>query len=398
MSAREKLSKARAALLLDSPFFGVLAMRLAPVEDRRCKTLWTDGRSLGFNPDFVNGLSPSRLKAALAHEVLHCAAGHPWRRGSRDARTWNEAADHAVNLVLKDAGFDLDPDWLMDSAFRGLSAEEIYARIAPPAGRGAGQGSGRKADSGQDAGGNGNDSGQDEGSGADGGQGADEADFGPGEVRDAPVETASQDEARWRVAAAKAAKAAKAAGKLPAWLERFVEEAVRPRADWRAILRRFVSSASREDYDWRLPSPRYLAAGLYLPRLKSEGLGPVAVFVDTSGSIGEAELSAFAAEIRSIAEEARPETLWVVYADAEVHRADEFPKGEEVEIRPIGGGGTDFRPAFDWVEAQRLEPACAIYLTDLMGSFPERPPDYPVLWVSTLEGEAPWGETARLEL
>ena len=44
-----------------------------------------------------------------------------------------------------------------------------------------------------------------------------------------------------------------------------------------------------------------------------------------------------------------------------------------------------------------IQPACLVYLTDLQGTFPDKPPDYPVLWVTTTDQEAPWGETVRLE-
>lgn len=398
MSARDKISAARSALVLDHPFFGALALRLRMVEDRGCKTAWTDGERMGFNPSYVNSLGPSRLIAVLAHEVLHCAAGHPWRRGGRDERLWNEAADYAISCILKDAGFDIGDDWLVEPGFKGLSAEEIYERLKARAGGGDPDGSGASPPpESASAGGSGQD-GAPDGSEASGGGDQQEPDFGPGEVRDAPKESASQSEAEWRAAVATAAKAAKAMGRLPGGLERFAAEAVKPRIDWRAILRRFVQSAAREDYTWRMPNMRYAATGMYLPSLKNETMGPIVVFVDTSGSIGDKELSAFSAEIRSIAEEARPETLWVVYADAAVRRADEFPMGEDVQICPVGGGGTDFRPAFEWVEKNKVKPSCAIYLTDLYGTFPKSPPDYPVLWVATSRNDVPWGEAVRLDM
>ena len=40
--------------------------------------------------------------------------------------------------------------------------------------------------------------------------------------------------------------------------------------------------------------------------------------VDTSGSIGEEELEQFAGEITAISDEAKPETIHIVYCDAAV--------------------------------------------------------------------------------
>jgi predicted metal-dependent peptidase len=68
----------------------------------------------------------------------------------------------------------------------------------------------------------------------------------------------------------------------------------------------------------------------------------------------------------------------------------------------IGGGGTDFRPVFDWVAARRgngPRPCDAVvYCTDGYGTFPPRPPAYPVAWVVTPGGleRFPFGEVVRL--
>ena len=72
------------------------------------------------------------------------------------------------------------------------------------------------------------------------------------------------------------------------------------------------------------------------------------------------------------------------------------PDDLPVTLKPAGGGGTDFRPPFAWVEEQEIRPACLIYLTDLRSRYFPRPPDYPVLWAATTGRTAPFGETLRL--
>jgi predicted metal-dependent peptidase len=87
----------------------------------------------------------------------------------------------------------------------------------------------------------------------------------------------------------------------------------------------------------------------------------------------------------------------VIMGDAAVQRVDRFARGESVEFNLVGLGGTDFRPAFDYVEAEQLNPACLIYLTDGEGVFPDEPSDYPTLWAITSPGmTAPWGETVTI--
>ena len=61
-----------------------------------------------------------------------------------------------------------------------------------------------------------------------------------------------------------------------------------------------------------------------------------------------------------------------------------------------GGGGTDFRPLFEWVAAEQLRPDLLVYFTDAEGEFPEYAPDYPVLWLVKGKAPVPWGERVQL--
>jgi hypothetical protein len=120
-----------------------------------------------------------------------------------------------------------------------------------------------------------------------------------------------------------------------------------------------------------------------IPYLENaQRLMPEVIAVDTSGSIGKRELEQFAAEISAISEETQPEAIHVAYCDAAVQSIQQFGPAEPVPFEPKGGGGTDFRPAFEWVAENDFAPICLIYLTDLCcDSFPETP-EYPVLWVT----------------
>ena len=125
-------------------------------------------------------------------------------------------------------------------------------------------------------------------------------------------------------------------------------------------------------------------------------MGEIVIAVDTSGSIGRIELEQFAGEISAISEEAQPEAIHVVYCDAVVQSTQGFTASEPIRLGPKGGGGTDFRPVFEWVEENDIAPMCLIYLTDLCcDSFPQET-EYPVLWVSDSRRTAPFGETVRI--
>lgn len=396
-----RIVQARSNLILDDPFFGVLSLRLDLLSDPTCKTFWTDGRSIGYNPDFATSLTLPEIEAVFCHEVLHVANGHPWRRGDRDKEKWNVACDEAINPIIVEAGKTLPAGVLLSPQYRGMSAEEVYGLLPEDSGKDdksqdQGQDSQGQSSQGQ---GQGQDESQDEsqGQGQDESQGQDEqSQPSCGEVRDAPADDAEALEAEWQVATFQAAQAAKSQGKLPASLEKIVEELRKPKIDWKAALRRFVQQALRDDYSWRTPDPRYVPAGLYLPAVRSEQMPAIAVGIDASGSVWDKQ-EEFAAELTAVMDEVSPELLVVIYFDAVVQHVEEFQRGETVTFTSRGGGGTDFRPVFEHIDRENVEPACMIILTDLYGTFPESEPEYPVLWVATTDIQPPFGETIRLE-
>jgi predicted metal-dependent peptidase len=46
----------------------------------------------------------------------------------------------------------------------------------------------------------------------------------------------------------------------------------------------------------------------------------------------------------------------------------------------VGGGGTDFRPVFNRITDDGLKPDAIVYFTDMLGTFPDKDPGYPVIW------------------
>ena len=132
MTAQIKIKQALAHLIAANPFWAYLALRLEIVEDATCDTAWVDGRSLGYNPEFVLGLTNPQVRGLICHEIMHVAMGHCWRRQGRDQKKWNVACDYAINPVVLEAGFELPEGGLWDDAYRGLSAEAIYGRLPVP--------------------------------------------------------------------------------------------------------------------------------------------------------------------------------------------------------------------------------------------------------------------------
>ena len=185
---------------------------------------------------------------------------------------------------------------------------------------------------------------------------------------------------------ARLGRQAASAGKLPACLEGLIEAVRAPTVDWRAVLREFIRSASRNDYSWRRPNTRFLASGDYLPSLYDETIGPLAIGVDTSGSVSQAELEAVCAELNGILDTVKPEFVAVAYADARVHTHERFePDDYPVKMRVVGRGGTDLRGLWPYFEEQDINPCCAIVCTDMQLRVADlgTDPGFPVLWCTT---------------
>jgi len=410
---QRRVIAARTVLLLDSRtcFFGSLSLRLRLVEDGSAETAWTDGVSIGYNPQYVDGLSQAELIGLVAHEVLHVSNLHPWRRGGREPVRFNEAADYAINSILRDSGFSLPEGALLDSEYTGKSAEWIFDRLGSqepeaPEPEAEPEAEGEPEDGGEDGDGDGDgdeDGEPESGSEAseDGAEGEPESGSGEpdkpsqaGEVRDAPQDEGEPSAEDWKQAVREAAMVA---GELGGELERNVERAVESHVDWRSILRRFVTETSKADYTWTRPNTSYVYGGMYLPSLRSQSMAPIVIAIDTSGSIDTVALGKFSAEIEDMISEVQPSKVHIFSVDTEVKSHETFEAGEALDFTPKGGGGTDFRPLFSAVEELEEPPCCVIYFTDLYGPFPSSEPEVPTLWACTSREVAPFGETVRLE-
>lgn len=338
-----------------------MALYLTPAERLDIPTLATDGKKVYYNPQFVLSISDEQMRAEFAHEVMHCVCNHLTRRGGRNPRLWNIAADYVINLILKKAGFQLGSDWLLDTKYDGMAVEQVYELLLknPPP-----------------------------------------PDVAPSDLlppqagSGSPVEQ-KQMEREWQIATIQTAMECQRAGTMPGGLERFLDELVTPKVPWRDTLNRFLTRTVQEDYSWARPNRKFLAQGMYLPAMRSEGSGHIAAVIDTSGSITQPVFTAFMSELTGIMNQVRPERFTVVLADARINSVKTFSRGEPIEVELAGGGGTDFRPAIEHFKDDT--PDALVYLTDLYGPTGDDP-GFPVLWCCTTENVADWGQTIKLEV
>lgn len=361
-----KLAKAKTALILEHPFIGTIALNMPFEFDENIPTAATNGKRVVFNPEFVDKLTDEEVKFLVAHECMHPMLEHNFRRGERKARRWNMAADYVINKLLTDEGIGRMPKM-------GLHDPNIYN-----AGKGTSEGIYNILPE------------QDEDSGTDGL--LDNCEDGEG----SPAEQ-GQAQAEMKVKVAQAAQAAKMMGKMSANMKRLVDEVLAPKVDWRDVLQRFLVKARTDQRSFARFNRRFIAQGLYLPSVSGETMGELVFAVDCSGSIDQKTINQFAAEIGKVKEDLMPTRIHVLYFDSSVSHVENYAQNDTLDIKPHGGGGTDFAPVFAKIIELEIDPVAIVFLTDLCcNSFGDQP-DAPVLWVTTDETKAPFGEVVEMK-
>jgi len=441
-TARELIVQARTRLLFTHPFIGALSLRLTPIEDPTCDTLWTNGTTLGYNPKYIESHSIDYIKSMMAHEVFHIVFKHHLRRDDRNFELWNNAGDYVINAVLEREGFAIHKNWYYDSAYADKSTEYVYDRLFKETSSNQSSQSSKpqpqpqqsqskqqqsqsqqsqpqqqqqqsQPQQQQQTQGQSQSQQQTQTGGQSQSQQQTQTQGQPqshqpsqqqtqqqcaGQVRDAPVITPEDKKAaekEWEIWMRQAVNYTKSAGTLSGDLAEIIEAMLDPKPHWRERLSEFINEIARDDYSWSKPNRRYLPQGVYLPDLYSRKLGKIIIAVDTSGSMGRDELEAIATEITGILEEFQDFEVTVIYCDTKVYEdaiekftSDTLP----VKLHAKGGGGTKFLPLFKFIESQteqdEEEPQALLFFTDMMTFdsskiYSMQPPDYAVLWCST---------------
>lgn len=399
MSTEDRLVKSRVQLLMHYPFFGTLALHLRLKETPGIGTAATDGRYYFYEPSFIEKLDDQELNFLTAHETLHPALGHLWRRGSRDSVIWNHAADYCINGMIKESDptgkdFKMIKGGLYDKKFEGMFSEEIYDILiqdedyVKQAHQQASMGNGGTIDN-HDKWDNPN-PGDGDGDG-DGG--------GDGNSRGGVNDGNGPEDWQGRVVQASQVAEGKGRGTMPAAIKRLVKDLVAPQKNWKELLAEFVQQEIN-DYGWSPPNAHHLWRDIFLPDFseQTDMVKDLVFAVDTSGSIGDREIRTFISEIVGCMNQFGGKVRGhLVYCDAKIAAVYDLEDAEH--SIPRGGGGTDFEPVFQWVEDNLEECSGVAYLTDMYSSFDFKQPNYPVLWVSTTKNiEAPWGNTTYIDI
>jgi predicted metal-dependent peptidase len=355
--AEEALSKTKVQLMTKQGtlFLSSVSMQLNHVFDESVPTAATDGKSISYNPEFFLDLTKEERLALLAHEVWHVCFLHMVRKGNRDHKRWNVAADYVINDLLVLNGFKLPKCGLHDVKYRGMSTEDVYDLLE---------------------------------------QNNDQSEPDMDDLISSE-EISSEDIEKITNIVMKAAMRAQmdgASNSIPNEIVVKIEELLNPKLSWKELLYRFVDSRSKDEFTWKKPNKKYLPE-CYLPSRYSETINSITVAIDTSGSVTDEEIKEMLTEVQYIYDIFRPSDLTILGCDT--HIRDIHHVEDSLDILSLhfsGRGGTSFKEVINYCKEHSTN--VLIYFTDLEANQITEDPGYPILWVCTSNHTpAPIGET-----
>lgn len=343
----KKILKAKTQIILKHAFWAETVCRYDIALDEKVPTCAVNSTGhITLNPKWGETLTADNLIFLFCHEASHVLFQHFVRRGARDPGKWNYCGDAIINdlLIESKVGVFIDGGVLMPGA-KSKYTEQLYDEDDGQGGKGGG-----------DIGGIGED------------------------MSDEKGDSSEAAEAEAKIALSKAIASAKMRGQLPGGLEKFAISLLESKVPWYDQLEEFMVAFTKGEYTWRRPNKRFAHMGHYMPSVGNIArMGEVVLQVDVSGSISEAELTAYNGHVKRIVAECTPSKVHVLYVDTQVVQHDIFEEGEEVELKFRSGGGTDMPAGFAYIEDEGITPDVFVCLTDGYTPWGE-PQDYPVVW------------------
>jgi predicted metal-dependent peptidase len=375
MLHEELLLRAKSLLTVKYPYFGMLASRLKHEPSDSLSGYASNGVRFLYNSDFLERRSVEEVMFILTNCVMHHVLSHQQRRLNRRGKLWQLATDYAINNLLAKSGLLIPMGANYNKEYEGMYAEEIYDALKNDLNIGEADAFGESSDSAPEV--------------STMEQEADDS-SGFANIDGIADELDTQDELQWQYAASIAHEVAQRKGAMPLGLDRLGKKVKPSDVDWRFELYNTVNRHMRNNYAFMPPNKKHIHRGIALPSLTCDTLS-LCVAVDTSGSIDDQLLGAFMEEFKTIMQNFPSVKIELIIADAKVHAHHTFQGGERMDFALKGGGGTDYRPTFDYVEANLPMTTMLLYFTDGEGSFPRIPPNYEVLWALSRKAKVPFG-------
>ena len=370
-------------MLVKYPFFGSVVAGVKYKEERSVGTAGTDGKTIYYNPDFLEKLSTDEQTFVFAHEVCHIAFNHILRSEGKNPQVWNTATDAVINQFLKRDGLKMVDGGVDIADAINYDAEQLYEKMMKEQQQnqsGSGNGQQDQNQEQQDV-------------GHDTHSLWEEAVKKHKEEQEKPKEKTeiekkqeeleemgekdafkkNRDEKKQQLEELKQAiaKQASTPGTSTNRDLRTVSDigTAKPLIDWRYVLREAITY----DVDWSYKNAT-LEDGVLTANLEEMPTPETEIVLDTSGSINEVLLKNFLRECKNILQQSR---VKVGCFDTEFYGFHDIRTEEDIEnMRFEGGGGTNFDVAVG-AFSRRVENK--IIFTDGEASMPDMPLD--AIWI-----------------
>ncbi len=372
MNADILLTKAKSQLTSKYPYFGMLASRLKHEAKEEIRSYASNGVRFLYNPSFVENCSVEELSFVLTNCVMHHILAHQQRKLKRKGFLWQLATDFAINNLLFKNGIKIPNGANFDKKYKNMYAEEIYEALKK-----------ERIEAGLDA--------FEESENEKNQEEQEQNKFS--KVRNIEENLDERDEEQWEYAQALAKEVATRKSLMPLGFERLAKKVEAKNIDWKFELYNAINRHMRNNYAFMPPNKKHLYRGFALPSLTSDTLSLI-VAIDTSGSIQEEILGAFVEEFKTIMQNFPAVNIELLIADAKIQGVYSFRNAQDIDFVLRGGGGTDYRPVFDYIDANFPMSSMLLYFTDGDGIFPRIPPSYEVLWaLSNKKDRIPFGRS-----
>ena len=408
-------------MLVKYPFFGSVVASIGYKENKDIPTAGTDGETIYYNPEYLEGLSVEEQTFIFAHEVCHIAFNHILRSEGKNHKLWNIATDGVINQFLKRDGLKMASGGVDIVEAINYDAEQLYEKLLQEKQQrqqdngetqNQEQNQEQSSDGGQSGGESGEDSQKEDKSKQDVGHdthsmweqavkkhkeqqektdqkeslldkllGKDK-DKTELEKKQEELESIGEKDAfkknledkKKQLEELKEAISKQAAAQAGTSTNRDIRTVndigtAKPLIDWRYVLR----EAIKYDVDWSYKNAT-LEDGVVSANLEEQPMPETEIVLDTSGSINEVLLKSFLRECKNILQHTK---LKVGCFDTEFYGFHEIRTEEDIEkMRFEGGGGTDFDVAVGSF-SRRVENK--IIFTDGKASMPDMPLD--AIWI-----------------
>lgn len=406
---RHILFNARNELYLHMRFLDVALSALGFAMDSRIESIATDGNTIFYNAKVLGGYFKDNRKIInrlYLHQVLHCLFGHVFREAPGESEYWDLACDIAMESIIDEMQIrcvKLPVSWLRESTYKELhaamkvlTAEGIchYFEKNPPQER-------KKEKLLREF-------------------RVDDHSYWCKKPQK-PQEEQTRD--KWKDISEKMEMDldafSKEASEADGGLKEQLRISHRETMDYRTFLQKFAvlkeeMQVDPDQFDYVFYS---LGLSMYgnMPLIEPQEMKEVkkveefAVVIDTSMSCSGDVVRAFLEETYSILKEEenffRKMNLHIIQCDEKVQSDVKIENMEELadymeHFEVIGSGGTDFRPAFEYVEMLCRKKEFTnlrglLYFTDGFGIYPRRMPPFQTafLFMEEEEREAdvpPW--------